>query len=279
VYVPAIQENITPDSAPIHKFIMYDNGVKFYESPPYQTGINIGDGSIRNGRHDLVVNAWDTTGRLFQGRSTFTIIDQGYPLFCSAPASPGVNFCVPPPDSVQPSVVPLSVTATGYSQITAIQTYIDGQLQNTFDTEGRNYLSTGVYPSEPGQHTLMVVAWDSTGHRFWSSKKVLTTYDYINCPPKGNAPCGPGFVIQTPFSEDYVGTSFPVSATIEANKLPITKMIVYLDSTKVAESDGPSLAATVTNAPSGTHILTFQAWDTAGHLYRVQQNVNVNVPH
>lgn len=277
VYGPAIQVNSTPDSVPIYKFIIYDNDVSIYEGAPYQTGINLYDGGMRNGPHRLVVNVWDTTGRLFQARSNFTIIGQGYPIFCDAPKSPGINMCVPPPNSVQPSNVPVSATATGFSKITALQVYLDGQLQN-FE-EGNNYLSTAVFPTVPGQHNVTMVAWDSTGHRFWSSKNVLTSYDYLNCPPKGNAPCAPGFVIESPFSEAYVGSSFPVKSTIENNPLQITRTVLYLDNTQVAESSGPILAETVNNAPSGTHILTFQAWDTAGHLYRVQQNININVPH
>jgi hypothetical protein len=76
-----------------------------------------------------------------------------------------------------------------------------------------------------------------------------------------------------------VDSSFPVQATIENNPLPITKMVLYIDSTQVADSNGPTMSQTISNTPSGTHILTFQAWDTAGHLYRVQQNININVPH
>jgi hypothetical protein len=277
VYVPLIAVNTTPDSAPIYKFIIYDNDVNIFEGVPYQTGINLFDAGMRNGPHRVVVNAWDTTGRLFQARVNFNEIGQGYPIFCNAPASPGINFCVPPANSVQSLGVPVSATATGYTKITAIQAYLDGQLQN-FE-EGNNYLSTSVSPSAPGEHTVMMVAWDSTGHRFWSSKKVLTSYDYLNCPPKGNAPCIAGFVINAPFEEAYVDSSFPVQATIENNPLPITKMVLYIDSTQVADSNGPTMSQSISNTPSGTHILTFQAWDTAGHLYRVQQNININVPH
>jgi hypothetical protein len=35
----------------------------------------------------------------------------------------------------------------------------------------------------------------------------------------------------------------------------------------------------VENAPNETHILTLQAWDAEGVMYRIQYNININVPH
>jgi hypothetical protein len=38
----------------------------------------------------------------------------------------------------------------------------------------------------------------------------------------------------------------------------------------VATSTGPTLFANLNGVPNGTQVLTFQAWDTNGVLYRVQ---------
>jgi hypothetical protein len=76
-----------------------------------------------------------------------------------------------------------------------------------------------------------------------------------------------------------VESSFVVKAQIAENPSPIAAMKVYLDGSLVAQSNGPTLYQTVTTGIRGTHILTFQAWDTAGRLYRVQQNVNIGVAH
>jgi hypothetical protein len=51
-------------------------------------------------------------------------------------------------------------------------------------------------------------------------------------------------------------------------------MKAYLDNTVVASSTGATIVANVTASP-GTHLLTVQAWDTAGFLYKTQMNVNV----
>jgi hypothetical protein len=51
-------------------------------------------------------------------------------------------------------------------------------------------------------------------------------------------------------------------------------MKAYLNGTVVAVSSGPTLDQQV-NANKGTQILTIQAWDSAGKLYRLVENVNV----
>ncbi len=275
VYQPALQFNSTPRSGSIYLFKVYDNGRLTFTGDPYQTGVTLYDASIRNGVHNIVVNAWDTAGNLLQSRVTFTIVGQGYPLFCATPSTPGINFCVPPANSVQSAGIPVSATAKGYTNISAIQIYLDGKLQMT--QTGYNYLSTGVSPAAPGKHSVTMVAYDSTGHRFAATKSVLSTYGSVDCPPKGNNPCSPGFVVNGPLEDAYVGSSLELDAQIENNPEPITVMKVYLDNTQIASSSGPTLRQTVSTSLTGTHILTFQAWDTAGHLYRVQQNVNINV--
>ena len=68
-------------------------------------------------------------------------------------------------------------------------------------------------------------------------------------------------------------------ANILQNPIPITVMKAYVDNTIVAISNGPTTLSTVDGAPNGTHILTLQAWDTQGVMYRIQYNININVPH
>ena len=82
-----------------------------------------------------------------------------------------------------------------------------------------------------------------------------------------------------PGPNSYVGNSFTITAQIRENPRPITTMKAYLDGVLVATSNGPTMTAPVENAPSGTRILTLQAWDTTGTLYRVQYNININVPY
>ena len=71
-----------------------------------------------------------------------------------------------------------------------------------------------------------------------------------------------------------MNSPFPVQAQAVQNPKPITEMKVYLDNTVVATSTGATVVAKVT-ASAGTHLLTVEAWDTTGTLYKTQQTVNV----
>ncbi len=61
---------------------------------------------------------------------------------------------------------------------------------------------------------------------------------------------------------------------MQYNTYTITAMKVYLDNTVVVTSTGPTIRGDVTAKP-GTHLLTFEAWDTTGALYKYQETVNV----
>ena len=128
----------------------------------------------------------------------------------------------------------------------------------------------------------MIKAWDSDGHVFSASRTIRSTYTrgYEGCPPKGNSPCLGGFdELSSPGPSSYVESSFPIRANIVNNTQQITGMKAWIDNTVVATSNGPNMTATVENAPSGTHIFTLQAWEVSGVIYRVQYNININVPH
>ena len=281
VYAPGISFNSTPASgATITQFILYDNGHEEFAGQPYQTGETVFDANIRNGYHNIVINAWDSAGHLYQASRQFTIVGDGFPVFCSTPSSPGINFCVPPAGAILGVGYPVSATARGYSTITNMNLYVDSKWQQS--SGGRNYLSTGASVSTQGNHKVTFVAYDSTGHTFVNSRTIYSTYTYtyVSCPPKGTGACSPGFdTTVSPASNAYVGNSFAIKATIMDNPRPITTMKAYVDSTLVASASGPTMYQTVSGQPNGTHILTVQAWDTSGILYRVQYNININVPH
>jgi hypothetical protein len=80
-----------------------------------------------------------------------------------------------------------------------------------------------------------------------------------------------------PLDDAYVGSTFDLNMQIQGNPNPISAMRAYLDNNVIAASNGPTLQQQVTVAPSGTHILTIQGWDSKGIEYRIQENININV--
>ena len=286
VYIPALDFNSTPAfGAEIVKFIVYDNDRKDFEGYPGQTGSTLIDAAINNGFHRITINAWDTAGNLYQSSVSFLVVGDGYPLFCSRPSSPGINFCVPPAGAVLGVSYAVSATARGDSSIAAVRLYVDGKAQVTVTQAMQpdpSQLSTGAFVGTQGDHQVAFVAWDTTGHVFTSTRKIHSTYTYteVGCPPKGNNPCSPGFdTVFKPEPNSYIANSFILQNQILNNPRPITTIKAYIDNTLVATSHGPTIMAQIDNAPTGTHIITLQAWDTAGVLYRDQYNVNINMSH
>ncbi|HWR14591.1 MAG TPA: hypothetical protein VN577_07165 [Terriglobales bacterium] len=286
VYTPMIDFNSTPSPAAyIVQFKIYDNGHLTVTGLANESGGLILDGSMKQGFHNVVINVWDSSGRLFQGKISFIVIangGNGFPFTCPLPGSPGINFCVPTAGSVLgvSYQVTASATATSGHSISAMRLYVDGKAEDTqYNTR---QFPTGAFTGTQGNHTIAVVAWDTSGHVF-SNTRILNsafTWDYVSCPPKGTGTCSPGFdTTLSPIPNSYVGNSFELKADIQNNPAPITAVKAYIDNTLVATSTGPLLLQTVSNAPSGTHFITFQGWDTRGILYRVQYNVNINVPH
>jgi len=289
-YQPEIDFNLSaPFGTEIVKSIVYDNNKKIDQSPSGQEeGGNQGGSEeilfasdIKNGLHHIVVNAWDSTGKFYQGAVSFKVVGDGYPTPCSAPTSPGVNFCVPPANAILGSSYTVSAAATGNSKIVAMRLYVDNKAQVTQTNSSQ--LTTAASVGTQGDHAVTFVAWDSGGHVFRNSRVIHSSYTYsiVGCLDKGTPPCMPGFDSDSimPAANSYVGNSFTITTDIRNNPNTITTTKAYLDGTLVATSNGPTMSSPVENAPNGTHILTLQAWDTKGIVYREQYNININVPH
>jgi hypothetical protein len=117
------------------------------------------------GKHTVVVNAWDQTGRLQQFKTSFSIaaISAGT---CVAPTTAGVKVCAPANGSTTGSPVSVSAAANGGTRtISAMRGYLDGKQV----LASSNALLTGSITAAAGKHTLMVHAWNSAGTLFSST--------------------------------------------------------------------------------------------------------------
>jgi hypothetical protein len=233
------------------------------------------DFALKNGFHRLTVNAWDANGKLYQAKSSFTITGFGVGA-CAA--SGAVALCSPAQGSYQPeSSVPIAATFAAGVKSWSIA--LDGQaLMNSaqFGQPTLNPLYTSA-PAAAGSHTMVVSAVDAQGVTNKVTRLFSTFYDG-SCNPKSGT-CAPGITITQPtdIGMDTAGdesTSFRLQAEVSYNPKPTTKMIVYLDGTKVQQSTGPGITANVT-AAKGSHYLVIQAWDTTGRMYETYGNVNL----
>jgi hypothetical protein len=274
VDIPDVAVRFTPAAgSTIAKMIIYDNSRKMWQGGPGQDGTDVYDGAVFRGTHNLVVNAWDTNGTLYQARETFFATGNNYAP-CSTPSAPGINFCSPPTTAILATFLTVGAAAKGTSAITNISFYLNGTYQAGFD--GPSGAVPFTFPQQSTPYTVKAVATDSGGHTYSASKTLtaLSSYGGYSCFING---CTPGIQINAPIDEAYVGNTFDLNYQILDNPNPISEMRAYLDNNIIAASTGSTLQQQVTVAPSGTHILTVQGWDSKGIEYRIQTNVNINV--
>jgi len=274
VYIPDVAVRFTPASgSSIAKIIIYDNNRKMWQGGPGQDGGDVYDAAVDNGTHRLVVNAWDTHGSFYQAKETFHVTGLGFP-FCSIPSAPGINFCMPGANAVLPTHIVAGAAAKGTAPIKNINFYLNGKYEANLSGSGGAVALT--LPQQGTPYTLKAVATDSAGNHYSASKKVVADYTYDQFSCMGNG-CIPGIYAVAPLDEAYVGSTFDLNMQIRDNPNPISAMRAYLDNNVIATSNGPTLQQQVTVAPSGTHILTIQGWDSKGIEYRIQRNININV--
>ena len=261
-------------SAAIDKVLVYDNGVKvdtlgFLPS-------RLVEGAIHDGYHNVTVNAWDTNGKLYQAKTSFTKVGGFDPGPCKA-ASAGVTLCGPKSNGLEPSdSVPVSFAVKTTNPTTAWKLYIDNEFVRKSDA---STLKSLVMPlgMSTGRHTATVVAWDTTG-AVYKTSHAFTTFNLAECNPNTDY-CSAGITMDAPdgfgpYRATDAPTSFPLHAETTGNGAPIQKMSVALDGAVIAQGQGPGISTTVNTTP-GSHTIVVQSMDTAGKLYATYGTVNV----
>jgi len=267
--VPHFEATANPTSGSITNMKVYiDNKLVFQDGGGT---LSLFEGGVSNGTHHLVINAWDDFGRLYQASENFSVTGN-LPFTCPVNGV-GVRICAPTTGAVVSQNLGFSAGFKGNTAIKFVRTYLDST--DVFDfapASGQTSVVAGGVNAAPGAHTLTVVAWDTNNTVYKSSVGIKTYYE-ADCPPKGST-CNPGIYQSTPNDGDDVQSPFRVNASVQNNTASITAMKAYIDGVQVGASSGPTFDQPI-SAAKGTHILVIQAWDTAGKLYRLTENVNV----
>lgn len=262
-------------SAAIDKVVVYDNGVKvdtlgFLPS-------KLVEGAIHDGYHNVTINAWDTNGKLYQAKTSFTKIGGFDPGPCKA-STTGVTLCSPKDGGMQPNTsVPVSFAVKTVAPTKAWKLYLDGAFVRSSDasTLKRIYTPIGM---RAGRHTVGVVAWDSTG-KVYKASHTFNAFFACACNPDTDV-CSTGIIALSPdsfgpWSAIDTPQSFPFHAEVTGNSAPLQKMSVTLDGVVISQGQGPGISTTV-NTTKGSHTIMVQAMDTAGKLYATYGTVNVH---
>lgn len=267
--VPHFEAAATPASGSITSMSILIDGKNVFTNSGDM--LSVFQGGVSNGKHALAIEATDSFGRHLRASESFTVI--GNIGFCP-PSGVGMFICAPTTNGAVSQNLEFSLGFKGQATTSHVRIYIDNKRFADFDppfSPPGEILGTAG-PVSAGQHNMTAIAWDIHGQTVKNSVVFKAFFDG-GCPPKGNV-CTPVLTPDTPQDGEDVKSPFLVSAHVDFNTVSISAIKAYLDGRVVAESFGPAFHQNL-SAAKGTHILTLQAWDVDGRLYRVTENVNV----
>jgi hypothetical protein len=166
-----------------------------------------------------------------------------------------VYVAAPTATSVVGPTVHVAATASAPTAITAMKIYVDSVAQysavaNSVDT---------TITMTAGTHNLTYQAWDTKGNVYKSSKSIKVV--------------PPGVTILAPTTSTVVGSPVRLAASAIAQK-PISTMRIYVDGVSLYSASAASVDTSLAMT-KGTHSVTFQAWDTAGTVYKASKSISV----
>jgi hypothetical protein len=141
---------------PITAMRIYIDNVSVYLTSAASLDVSI---AVSPGTHNVVVQAWNSSGAVLKSALITLTVAQGTPGACTA-AIVGVTVCSPTPGATVAS--PVHVTAAAKSAagpITAMRIYVDNVSVYAINAAG---IDTTLAISS-GTHSMVVQAWDSTG--------------------------------------------------------------------------------------------------------------------
>jgi hypothetical protein len=141
---------------PITAMRIYIDNVSVYLTSAASLDVSI---AVSPGTHNVVVQAWNSSGAVLKSSLITLTVTQGSPGACTA-ATVGVTVCSPTPGATVTS--PARVTAAAKSAagpITAMRIYVDNVSVYAINAAG---IDTTLAISS-GTHSMVVQAWDSTG--------------------------------------------------------------------------------------------------------------------
>jgi hypothetical protein len=144
---------------PITAMRIYIDNVSAYLTSAASLDVSL---AVASRTHNVVVQAWDSSGAVFKSSPITLTVTGGSPGPCTA-ASVGVTVCSPAPGATVTS--PVHVTAAAKSTtppITAMRIYLDNVSVFTVNAAA---IDTSLAISS-GTRSMVVQAWDSTGAVF-----------------------------------------------------------------------------------------------------------------
>ena len=208
--------------------------------------------NMSSGTHTIDARAWDTSGNFGDQYISVTV----------STSQTTVNVSSPTNGSTVDSPINMQASATPANGRTIVGWWVYLDSVGVYNAGAVDSINTNVNAS-PGNHTLVIRAWDSSGG--YASQTVNVTVQQqgvsvnLTTPTNGSTHNSPVQVIANAWASDG-----------------INGWKIYVDSDPVFGQNGVSQINTWVNMSGGWHTVIVRAWDNKGAYG--DQTVNVNVP-
>ncbi len=227
------------------------------------------------GSHTLVLVSYKTDGTAISTSKTFTVGSVA-PAGCIPPAA-GVSICAPAPGATAASPVTLTAGALAKTgTITALRAYVDNVAVLTVNNPAAtsSFQFSQPVTVQPGPHTLVVVAYQTTGAALTQSASFTVT---------GAGPCVPtaaGARICSPAPGATSASPVVISAGARASSGNLTAIRLYVDNIAKTTVNNPqqstSFAVSQSIAvASGTHTLVVVGYNSTGGSVSASETLKV----
>lgn len=249
---------------PASAMIAYVDGKEVYRTTGGHTDFKA---DFSAGIHKLIINGWDSAGRLMQSVSTLNVIDHGVSGNACVvnQAGPSVTICSAANGASVTNPVRIVVETRDHDAEVLRISVLDGSRELYLDYGNR--VDTDLTLS-PGSHHIVVHAEDVNGIAFESAADInVTALTPVAAPP------APSIIVGVPL--DGSSSSSPVHIAASLNSAhPATAMVVYSDGNEVFRTYSGSMDAYL-DLKSGLHDITINAWDSSGALTQSRGQVRV----
>ncbi|MBA3914980.1 MAG: hypothetical protein H0X25_14250 [Acidobacteriales bacterium] len=195
------------------------------------------------GKHFVVVQALDKSGGVT--KKAFNVLA----------ARPTVTLTAPPPNGTFYSPVQVTGTTVDPSPVYAVQLYVDDVLTYQVSGTAVNW----ALPISPGQHNLVMQAWDTAGGIYKQNETVT-----VKAVP---------VTVTSPKNNSTVSSPVSIQASVP-DDAPIYTMQIYVDNVLKYQVDAKTVNTSLTMS-SGAHYVVAQAWDTGGGIWKTGVNITV----
>lgn len=216
--------------------------------------------ALANGKHNIVIRAWDSTGFFFSSSEIITVGTSTTPM-------PTVSITANPTTISSGATSTLSALAQNASTVVVM------------GSDGRNYtMSAGggsvtVSPTQTTTYTAK--ATNSIGQTATASVTITVS---STTGGGGGGLCTASadrtVNICSPIANVTVSSPVQVNAAALDKEHPVTAMTLYVDSQVAARSSSASLSTSVPMA-SGKHFVVIRAWDSSGFFFSSSEYVTV----